>query len=116
MNRHLRLLGWLYVGYGALVLLVLAALTLYMLVQVAGSSGLPGPFELILIVALGGPAAAAVVGGLALHRGRPWARPLLLVLGVLVLFSFPFGTLLGVYTFWVLYLDEDSARAAGAAA
>lgn len=37
---------------------------------------------------------------------RSWARPLGFVLGVLNLFNPPLGTLLGIYTMWVLMKDE----------
>jgi len=38
-----------------------------------------------------------------------WARILVLVLGALNLLNVPFGTALGIYTFWVL-LDDQSVK------
>jgi len=44
-----------------------------------------------------------------LFERQPWARALGLVLGILALLRFPFGTALGIYTLWVL-APEESAR------
>ena len=44
-----------------------------------------------------------------LFERQPWARVLGLVLGILALLRFPFGTALGIYTLWVL-APEASAR------
>jgi hypothetical protein len=40
--------------------------------------------------------------GIGLLRRDRWARPLALVVGVLMLLKVPFGTALGIYTLWVL--------------
>jgi len=47
-------------------------------------------------------AAAGIVCGWALLQRYDWARLLALVLAVLALLRFPFGTALGIYTLWVL--------------
>ncbi len=44
-----------------------------------------------------------------LFEREPWARFFGLALGFLALLRFPFGTLLGIYTLWVL-LPETSGR------
>jgi hypothetical protein len=40
--------------------------------------------------------------GIGLLRRDRWARPLALVVGILMLLKIPFGTALGIYTLWVL--------------
>ena len=45
----------------------------------------------------------------ALFERQSWARILGLVLGILALLRFPFGTALGIYTLWVL-APEESGR------
>ena len=40
--------------------------------------------------------------GIGLLRRDRWARPLALVVGILMLLKVPFGTALGIYTLWVL--------------
>jgi hypothetical protein len=47
-------------------------------------------------------AAAGFLAGHGLLQRGAWARILALILGFLSLFNVPFGTALGVYTFWVL--------------
>jgi hypothetical protein len=54
-------------------------------------------------------AVAGLVAGWGLLNYRPWARVLSLVLGVISLIHFPFGTALGIYTLWVL-LPAESER------
>ena len=52
------------------------------------------------------PARGAIIGGISLLNGKSWALTLLLVLGCFKLFSFPFGTALGIYTIWVYAEDK----------
>jgi hypothetical protein len=40
--------------------------------------------------------------GWGLYKLRPWGRTLALIMGIISLISFPFGTALGIYTLWVL--------------
>ncbi len=40
--------------------------------------------------------------GIALLRRERWGRTLALVVAILSLIKFPFGTALGIYTLWVL--------------
>jgi len=43
-----------------------------------------------------------LVTGWGLLQREPWARTLAIVMGILNLFHVPFGTILGIYTLWVL--------------
>ena len=56
---------------------------------------------------------ALALPGLALTYGlfarRSWARPLGLLIGVLSLLNFPFGTILGAYTIWAMLQPETAA-------
>lgn len=52
---------------------------------------------------------AGFLAGWGLLNYRSWARVLALVLGVIALIHFPFGTALGIYTLWVL-LPAESER------
>ena len=60
-------------------------------------------------------AAAGICIGWGLMQHEPWARIAAIVLGILALIHPPFGTLLGVYTLWVLLSHDAVAyqRAAG---
>ena len=64
--------------------------------------------EWIGFVFIGGAAIGLVAGWGILNR-RPWARMLTVVLGCFSLLEVPFGTVLGIYTLWVL-LPAGSER------
>ena len=115
MREHLKVLGWLYVVSGALVLLLAAVFgTIFGVAGVlAGGEGggaliggLGFAFALF-IAALGVP---SLVCGWALLNYKPWARTLGIVLSVLQVANFPVGTVIGGYGLWVL-LNDDSRRA-----
>ena len=51
-----------------------------------------------------------ILAGWGLLERQPWARTLAMVLGFFALFHFPFGTVLGIYTLWVLLPAESAAQ------
>jgi len=113
MEKHLQLLGVFYVGFG--ILGALAALVVF--VAITGGGLISGDHTAMAITATVGTLIAglllllsipSILGGVGLMRNAAWARPLVLILGVLNLFNIPFGTALGIYTFWVLLHDRTS--------
>jgi hypothetical protein len=115
VRLHIDVLGWLHVAAGlfalaaGLSLSVLAAGTFVVLAERAGawSSPPPGVWFLVLaaitFVTAGG---VTVAVGRALVRRRRLARLAALVVAVPSLVALPFGTALGIYTFWTLLNDE----------
>ncbi len=69
---------------------------------------IPGILHGIGIMLMAG-GALGILAGWGLLERQPWARILAIVLGFLVLFHFGIGTVLGIYTLWVL-LPAESAR------
>ena len=65
------------------------------------------PFVTIVTVVA---AVLAFLVGFGLLRRRPWARPLAIIIGILVLLKFPLGTALGAYTLWVLAPASSGAE------
>jgi len=61
-------------------------------------AGLVPVIGVITIVSFG----LALLTGYALLTRRPWGRTLAIIAAVLALFRIPLGTLLGIYTLWVL--------------
>jgi uncharacterized membrane protein (DUF2068 family) len=115
VERHIRILGIIYIALGALG--ILAALLLF--VGVTGEGLLSENIETILITTSAATVVAvllalisifAIIGGTGLLQRRSWARVLVIVLGCLYLFSFPLGTGVGIYTLWAL--TRRDARAA----
>lgn len=118
MDKHITILGVLYVAFSALCLL--SALVVF--VSIAGGGVLSGDMDsavittgvatalavFLLIISLPG-----LIGGIGLLQYKPWARILVMVLGIINLINIPIGTILGVYTLWVLLNDETVRRFAG---
>lgn len=114
MRTHVDILGWLQIVLG--VLDILAAVVVFGLFAGVGLlAGLSGEMSGPLV----GGAVGTVIGFFLMVTGVPnllagwgllerkgWARILAMVLGVLNVFKFPYGTLLAIYTFWVLLDDE----------
>ena len=124
MRPHLRLLGILQLTWGAIGLLLGAALLLLAIGAVAiGAMGTGervaagvtaltfGVFAGALL--LGG--AANAWAGRALRQQEPAGRTAILWLSVPNLFVLPFGTALGVYALWVLLHHEARAMVLGEA-
>ena len=110
---HIRLLGILWLAISALHLLP----AVFMLVMFSGHGptalwfpGMPplmfGFLRMIGMLVLAGGALGIIAGWGLLDR-QPWARTMALVLGVINLIDIPFGTLLGIYTLWVLLPAES---------
>lgn len=116
MRVHLDALGWLYVLVGAAGVLSGAALELIALgtaISLPESIGLSARafHPAVALLILGGAAflaggAAMTAVGRALARRQARARRAALVLGCANLILLPFGTALGIYTFWTLLNDE----------
>ncbi len=114
MQKHIQLLGIIYIAYHAIGLL--SAWLIWGVLsgigfmsgdpQAAGILTLIGTVVAGLLLVLSIP---GVVGGVGILKGWWWSRYLVLVLGLFNLVHVPLGTILGVYTFWVLMQDETVA-------
>lgn len=120
MSRHVELVGLLHLIWGGLGVLV--GLSLVVLAAGAGAIAvMPEHAEASVVagvtgVLLGGAGLALVGGGLlsawvgaGLRRHHPPARIAALALALLNLFLLPFGTALGIYTFWTLVHHDARA-------
>lgn len=115
MATHIKILGWLHIIFGIFGLLTALAIfggTMFG-AMFAGSFtnsaivGIGGTFAALFFLAMAIPGLAA---GYGLLTRQPWGRILGIILGVISLIRFPFGTLLGVYTLWVLLSKEGAAQ------
>lgn len=113
MDEHVTILGALYIAFNALMLF--AAIIVF--VVIVGGGLLSGDADAIAITSGVGSAIAfllvilsapGIIGGIGLLKRRYWARILVLVLGFLNLVHIPLGTLLGIYTIWVLMKEETA--------
>ena len=111
LQEHLKIVAYLRIGVGSVLLLV--ALVVFSIMAIPGF--VSGEAEALAILSAFGfafalfPLALAVpnlVGGIGLLKHRPKHRILVLILGAIDLFGFPIGTLIGVYTIWLLVQKE----------
>ncbi len=111
MKEHVKIVAALRIGMSVLVLVGAALVFL----SVVGGGLLSGDPDAIRITGIVGTILAGVlalfcipgiVAGVGLLRYRNWARILNLVLSIFDLLLFPIGTLIGVYSIWVLAQRE----------
>ncbi|MCU0286412.1 MAG: PspC domain-containing protein [Acidobacteria bacterium] len=114
MDEHIKILGILYIAFSALGLI--AAMVLFVIIS--GGGLISGNNAVITITTIVGTTLAGIlflislpgiIGGIGLMKKENWARVLVLVLGIINLLNIPFGTILGVYTIWVLTNKETEA-------
>ena len=111
MRDHIRILGWCFIVYSAIIVLVgvgIGSIVLF-------GGVISGDHEAIFITGAVGAAIATfliiialpgMLAGIGLLKLRPWARVVAIIVGVLHILSFPLGTALGIYTLWVLLNAE----------
>lgn len=117
MRSHVNLLGILELAWGAMGLMLGVSLLLLAAgaAAIARTSADPvtAVFTALLFVVFGLALAAAgwanAWAGRAIRAHRAPGRTFGLVLALLNLFLLPFGTALGIYTFWVLLHNESRA-------
>lgn len=111
MEEQVRILGILYIALSSLG--IIAAVLIFTVL--VGSGIITGDEEVILITRIVGISVSGflvllslpgIFAGLGLLKYESWARILALVLGIINLINVPFGTILGVYTIWVLTNKE----------
>jgi hypothetical protein len=114
MYGHVRMVAWIFLLKGALMLGLALLVSVVSLLPGHGAAGLD---NLGLAVFMGGlPALTSlpfILTGRGLLMRRPWARIAGIVLGVLSLPGVPVGTALAIYTLWVLLDRRTVVRFSG---
>lgn len=114
LDKHVTVLGWLYIGLSIFTLFIgvfsfIALLGTGLLSsdsEAMGVLAIVGVFVLGLMSVISIP---GIIAGWGLLKRKSWARLLALVIGFLNLMSIPFGTLLGGYTIWALLIRDDAS-------
>jgi hypothetical protein len=120
MTTHVKVLAVLYIALGAMgtLLGLFILLVFYGAAGIAGATGDPEAWIALPVLGITGTALAlfflvvsapGVIAGIGLLKYRNWARILAIVLAVLNLLNFPFGTIVGIYALWVLFSKETEA-------
>ena len=114
MDKHLTIIGIVNITFG----IVLFVLGIIIFTAVTGGGLLSGDSEAIFITSIVGSAIGifftllsipGIIGGIGLLQHKRWARILMLIKSILDLLNIPIGTVIGVYTIWVLMQDETIA-------
>ena len=115
LDEHITILGALYIGFNTLG--IMAAMIVF--ITLMGSGMISGDEEAMVILTgiatfvsyiLFITCAPGIIGGFGLLKRKNWARILVIVLGFINLLAVPFGTVLGIYTLYVLLKDEAAAE------
>jgi len=113
MRRHITSLGWLHIGVGLLDLLI-GLVALGLLSGIGALSGDMTAFGTLSFV-------GGFIGTLALIMALPnfvvglgllrdwggWVLVLAVILGLFNVLKFPWGTAIGLYTFWIAWKIWD---------
>jgi hypothetical protein len=114
MEKHVTAVAVLNIAFGALGILV----AIIVFLAVVGGGLISRDAEAMAITAVVGTIVASflivlsipeIIGGFGLLKRRSWARILVLVIAFLDLLNIPFGTVIGIYTIWVL-LNEETVQ------
>jgi len=112
---HLRVLAALWIAAG--VLRVIPAVVLLSLSHWQFPSAVPADVQGFLhplLNAIGWAfllaAAASFIGAWGMLDRAPWARLYTIIVGAIALVDIPFGTVLGIYTLWVLLPESSEAE------
>lgn len=107
MEQHVTILGWVHIAANLFFVIVGAFLFLFLPSigvvtrdpEAIAILSVVGTFVGSFIALLGLP---GILAGIGLLQHRSWGRYLAIVVGLLNLVNFPIGTVVGVYTLWVL--------------
>lgn len=107
METHVKVVAILNIIFGCMTLVAGAIAVGVMMFLGAASGQVEGVALFSLVSTFIGvifliTSVPQIVGGIGLLGMSNWARILILVLAALSLLNIPFGTILGIYTFWAL--------------
>lgn len=115
MERHIQVVAALHIGLSLLGILVgaVACGALYFAGGLSGDQEAQMILSIIARVLVGIMILIAIPGiiaGIGLLKRKEWARVLTLVISVIDLVNFPFGTAVGIYSIWALVQSEVVAQ------
>jgi hypothetical protein len=111
MRTHIKVVAIGNLLYSALGLLVAASVLLGGVFGSLGSGSLVGAIvgsvaSIVAACVVGGLSLLGLIAGFALLNHQKWARYAIIIVSGLRLFRWPWGTLFGGYSLWVLLNDE----------
>ena len=115
LDQHLRALGIAHIIYSSL-LLIPAVIVYFTLTMVGLFAGDPDAAQILPIVGtsvgifLVVLAIPGFLAGYGVLTNKKWGLPVALVVGLLNILCFPFGTALGGYSFWVFSKSNEQLK------
>jgi hypothetical protein len=112
--QHIKILAWLHI-VGHLIFLIIGGLLFTLL---TGIGAVVGDAQALAILTVVGTALAllaipGILAGYGLLKGYMWGRYLAIVVGIFNLVNFPIGTVIGVYTLYILFQQSAEAYFTG---
>jgi len=115
MKKHVTIVGAIHIGFGIIGLIV--ALSVFFLMDFAKGfipeEEIPDAvMKLISVIftslplLIGVISTLRVVGGIGLLTQQMWARYIIIIVAIIGMLKIPVGTLVGVYSLWVLMQEE----------
>ena len=114
-EEHNKALGICHLAYGGLMLLLMLSMFIFMWVMLSAIPSRPGGPDPDMPLAFFGIFLAfmfiysliffvpSLIAGYAMLKHKSWARTASIVAAVFEVMSFPFGTAVGVYSFWFMF-------------
>jgi hypothetical protein len=113
-TSHNKILGFLHLAYGGLTVLLMIAVSIFMLMMMGviatnNNSGEPIPVGILALVIVFLVAinllliTPSFLAGYALLKRKRWAKTMGIIAAMVAGLSFPLGTGLCVYTLWFLF-------------
>lgn len=118
IGQHIMILGWLHI-IGSALFLAIATFVFFLLTGIGVASG---DAEAATVLSLVGTSVGAflsilalpgIAAGIGLLMRKSWGWVLAIVVGILNLINFPIGTIIGIYTLWVLFQNTATDYFAG---
>jgi hypothetical protein len=110
MATHVKVLGWLYlIGNGLMLLFAVLGGGLAAVLGLASGSAdgaAVGGIMGVLAVVFALMAVPGMAIGWGLLNYKSWARILGIAFGILNLINIPIGTIIGIYSLWVLFNEQ----------
>jgi hypothetical protein len=120
-EEHNKTLGICHLAYGGLMMFFMIAMCIFMWVMLSALPPRPGGPDPEMPLAFFGIMfafmiiysliffAPSLVAGYAMLKHKSWARTASIVAAVLEVMSFPFGTAVGVYSFWFMFSEAGKS-------
>ncbi len=118
MEKHINIVAALQIGLSIFSLLI--ALLIFTVLKLVGGfvddanattilSIIADVLAILFIIT----SIPGILAGMGLYKRKEWARILTLIISVIEIFNFPFGTAIGIYSIWALIQPETIAEFGG---